>query len=176
VFASDDDGRSWSCLAKLDADARNEVETTLLRTKSGKIILLVRTNVAYGGKGSDGLPIACLLQAESRDDGKTWTSFRETGMSSLASPAHLLQLQDGRILCSHASRTYPGSIYVTTSSDEGATWDTERTRTLADDLGNWDTAYPTSCQLADGTIITTWYANLLGRYHIPAVRYQPEEL
>ena len=43
-------------------------------------------------------------------------------MSSMASPGHLLQLADGRILCTHASRHYPGSIYVTVSSDEGETW------------------------------------------------------
>jgi hypothetical protein len=175
VFASDDDGRSWSCLARLESDPRCVVETTMLRTVSGKIILLVRTEPGLA-RGADGLPIGCLLQAESHDDGATWTAFRETTLSSLSTPAHLLQLQDGRILCSHASRAYPGSIYVTTSSDEGITWDSARTRTLADDLGNWDTAYPTSCQLADGTIITTWYANMLGRYYIPAVRYRADEV
>jgi hypothetical protein len=92
----------------------------------------------------------------------------------MTAPGHLLQLQDGRILCSHASRAYPGSIYVTTSSDEGATWNASRV--ITNDLQNWDTSYPTSGQLADGTIITTWYANLFGKFFVAALRYKPEDV
>ena len=117
-----------------------------------------------------------LLQSVSLDDGKTWSELREVGMSSMNTPAHLLQLQDGRVLCTHASRTYPGSVYVTLSRDEGETWDTENTRIITNDLANFDSTYPTSGQLADGTLLTTWYANLFGKFYVAVKRYRPESL
>ncbi len=40
------------------------------------------------------------------------TVVQPTAMSSMSTPADLLQLKDGRILCSHASRGYPGSIHL----------------------------------------------------------------
>jgi hypothetical protein len=179
VFSSDDDGRSWSCLAKAPVDPRVEGEPTLLRTRSGRIIMIVRTMTPYrlaSGKGYDWHRWGGLLQSESLDDGRTWTTFRETGMGSMSSPGHLLQLADGRILCSHASRAYPGSIYATVSRDDGETWDVSATRVIADDLANFDSCYPTSGQLADGTIITTWYQNLFGKFFIAALRYPASAL
>lgn len=97
-------------------------------------------------------------------------------MSSMGSPGHLLQLQDGRVLCTHAERLYPGSIYVTTSDDEGASWNTQNTKTVANDVVNFDSCYPTTGQRADGVLITVWYANLFGKYFIPSLTYRPEQL
>jgi len=169
LFASDDNGRSWHVLSHLPRHPHTIGEGTLLQTKSGKITLLSRTQ--WGGAG--GLEKGGLLQSDSFDDGQSWSEWRQTGMSSMGSPGHLLQLQDGRIMCTHASRAYPGSIYVTLSSDEGATWDTAGTRIVANDVVNWDSCYPTSGQMADGTIITVWYANLFGKFFLPALIYAP---
>jgi hypothetical protein len=30
--------------------------------------------------------------------------------------------------------------------------------------------------MKDGTLITVWYTNLLGKFFIPAFRYRPEDL
>jgi len=169
VFASDDNGRTWQVFSHLPRHPHTIGEATLLQTQSGKIILLSRTQ--WGGEG--GLEKGGLLQSDSHDDGQTWSEWRQTGMSSMGSPGHLLQLQDGRILCTHASRAYPGSIYVTLSHDEGATWDTDNTRIVANDIANWDACYPTSGQMADGSIITVWYMNLFGKFFIPALIYKP---
>jgi len=93
-----------------------------------------------------------------------------------AGGADLLQLRDGRILVSHAARAYPGSIYVTISHDEGRTWDTAHTHVLTHDLANYDSTYPTSGQLPDDTILTTWYGNLFGKFYVAVLRYRPEDL
>jgi len=172
IFCSEDDGRAWQVLACLPHHPYIIGEPTLLQTQSGKIVLLSRTQ--WGNEG--GLEKGGLLQIESQDDGKTWGEWRQTGMSSMGSPAHLLQLQDGRVLCTHAARQHPGSIYVTTSNDQGATWSTQSTRTVANDIVNWDACYPTSGQLPNGDIITVWYANLFGKFFLPTLRYRPEEL
>lgn len=148
-------------------------ECTLLRTASGRILLLARSQP---GGLTDMTRRGAILQSVSTDDGVTWSPLAPTNMSSMGSPAHLLQLQDGRILVSHASRHYPGSIYVTTSRDEGRTWDTDHTRIVTMDLQNFDSCYPTSGQLADGTILTTWYGNLFGRFYVALLRYRPEAL
>ncbi|MFK7694138.1 sialidase family protein [Paenibacillus sp. HJGM_3] len=172
IFYSDDDGRSWDVLAKLPRHQHTGGEPTLLRTKSGKILLLARTERT----GFEWIHKGHILQSESYDDGRTWSGLRPTSLSSMSSPAHLLQLQDGRILCSHGSREHPNSIYVTVSHDEGATWATEHTKILANDLPSFDCCYPTSGQLADGTIITVWYGNLFGKFFAKAMLYQPDHL
>jgi hypothetical protein len=173
VYFSDDEGRTWDVLGRLPACPHLHDEATMLQTKKGKIILLSRVPSHLG---DDPLQHGGVLQSESSDEGKTWSPWRATGMSSMSTPAHLLRLQDGRILCTHASRGYPGEIYVTLSHDEGESWDTNNTRIVTNDLASWDSTYPTSGQLADGTLITTWYANLFGKFYIATLRYRPEQL
>jgi hypothetical protein len=67
-------------------------------------------------------------------------------------------------------------VYATVSHDEGETWDTDNTRIVTNDLVNNDTTYPTTAQLADGTLVTTWYANLFGKFFVAVKRYRPEDL
>jgi Neuraminidase (sialidase) len=173
VFSSDDDGRSWQVLARVPRHPSVVGECAMLRTASGKILIISRSENRLGqGWMNHGM----LLQAESHDDGRTWSPWQTTQMSSDSSPGHLLQLQDGRILCSHASRKHPGSIYVTMSCDEGQTWDTADTRLVMNDLANWDSCYPNSGQLADGTVITVWYANLFGKFFLAAFLWRPEQI
>ncbi|MCE9589598.1 MAG: glycoside hydrolase [Planctomycetes bacterium] len=173
IFHSDDNGRHWSVLAKLPNHPFTLGECTMLRTKSGRIVLIARSQPQGG---TNMVERGALLQSVSLDEGLTWSPLVDTPMSSMNSPGHLLQLQDGRILCTHASRAYPGSIFTTLSRDEGRTWDTANTKVVTNDLQNFDSCYPTSGQLADGTIITTWYANVLGKFYLGTLRYNPSEL
>lgn len=170
---SDDNARTWHFLSKVPEDRRVMGEPTILRTRGGRVILLARSEVP---QGIDMTCFGMVMQSVSLDEGKTWSPPEPTGMSSMSSPAHLLQLQDGRILVSHSARAYPGSIYITLSHDEGRTWDTAHTRLVTDDLANYDSTYPTSGQLPDGTILTTWYSNLFGKFFIAVLRHRPEEL
>lgn len=181
LLRSDDQGRHWQVHATIPMDPRQDGgEPTLLRTRSGKILLLVRTCQGLQGNiqalGGDWRASGDLLQTESTDEGQTWSAYRSTGLSSLNTPGHLLQLADGRILCSHAARQFPNAVYLTTSPDEGRTWDTARTRVATIDLDNFDCTYPTSAQLPDGTIVTVWYGNMFGKFFIRALRHRPEDL
>ena len=173
VFRSDNNGRSWQLHSKLPYHPCVIGEPTILRTKSGKLLILARSEA---WRGQDWHQQGMLYQTVSTDEGKTWSELQPTAMSSMSSPGHLLQLQDGRILCTHASRNYPGSVYATVSRDEGETWDTANTHVLANDIVNYDSCYPNTGQMADGTLITVWYANLFGKFFIPALRWRPEEL
>jgi len=173
IHCSDDSGRHWKPLGNVPEHQDVIGEPTLLRTRSGRIILLARSELKTGIDFTRRGPI---FQSVSDDDGQTWSCLEATGMSSMSAPAHLLQLSDGRILVSHAARAYPGSIYVTISHDEGRTWDTDHTRLITHDLANYDSTYPTSGQLPDGTILTTWYGNLFGKFYVAVLRYRPEDL
>jgi len=176
VHASDDDGRSWTLLSTLPVHRYAIGEPTLLRTASGKIVLLSRSHCGWNTRGPSWTERGMVLQSVSRDEGRTWSALEPTTLSSLNSPAHLLQLQDGRILCTHASRMYPGSVYVTVSRDEGDTWDSANMKLITNDLQNIDSCYPTSGQLADGALLTTWYSNLFGKFYIAVLRWRPEQL
>ncbi len=170
IYASDDNARHWSYLASLPAFPHLVGEPTLLRGAKGRIVVLARTVAA---------DIRCsgmLVQYNSEDDGQTWSDPIPTAMSSLSTPAHLIQLQDGRFLCTHASRGYPASIYVTVSEDQGATWNTANTKVITNDIVSEDSTYPTTCQLADGTLLTAWYGSLFGKFYIAGLRYAPGEL
>lgn len=173
IFRSDDHGRSWQFHSKLPFHPSALGEATLLRTRSGRLVLLSRSE-AWSGR--EWTKFGMLHQSVSEDEGTTWSGLTPTGMSSMSSPGHLLQLMDGRILCTHASRHHPCSIYATLSHDEGRTWDTVNTRIITQDLVNDDSCYPNSGQLADGSLITVWYANLFGKFHIPTLQYRPEDL
>ena len=173
IFSSDDNGRSWQVLSKVPPRAFIVGEAALLRTPSGKILLLSRSQEFMGRRAE---ATGSVMQSVSLDSGETWSELRDVGMSSMNTPAHLLQLKDKRILCTHASRHHPRSVYATVSLDEGETWDTDNTRIITNDLTNNDTTYPTTAQLADGTLVTTWYANLFGKFFVAVKRYRPQDL
>ncbi len=176
VHASDDDGRRWALLATLPAHRYAIGEPALLRTASGKILLLSRSHCGWNSRGPRWTERGMVLQSVSHDDGRSWSPLAPTTLPSLNSPAHLLPLQDGRILCTHASRMYPGSVYVTVSRDDGETWASDTMKLVANDLQNFDSGYPTTGQLPDGTLLTTWYANLFGQFFIAVLRWLPDQV
>jgi len=94
----------------------------------------------------------------SNDGGKTWSEPK------LISPqgqenAHILELKDGRLLCSFTSRI-PGlfGVVMRMSSDGGATWSLPvlLISTPARDWHKTDCGYPSSIQLEDGSIVTAY--------------------
>ena len=174
IFHSDDNGRSWSCLAKLPRSPFPLVEPSIVDCGE-RIVLVTRSERHFRG-GRHWRLRGGLMQSVSEDGGSTWSDWLPTGMSSMSSPAHLLKLADGRLLCTHGQREHPRSILLTLSYDDGATWDTDHTRVLADDIANFDACYPVSGQLSDGSIVSTWYGNRFGRFYIMAALYKTDDL
>jgi hypothetical protein len=56
---------------------------------------------------------------------------------------------------SYGSRTAPLGIRAKISRDHGQSWSNEFF--LTDDAPNWDLGYPSTAQLADGSLVTVWY-------------------
>lgn len=114
-----------------------------------------------------------LYQARSFDQGRTWVDLGATPM--WGHPAHLLLLDDGRLLCSYGYRRPPYGVRACVSEDQGVTWNIGREMVLRDDGESRDVGYPSSVQLAGGTLVTVYYIHGPdGIRHIAATRWQLE--
>lgn len=147
VIRSTDMGRTWGSPAVLAADPENKIgfaEPCLLRTRRGELIAMLRTE-------------GYLYQSNSSDNGRTWSQPVKTAMWGF--PAHLLELRDGRILCSYGYRRKPFGVRASISKDSGKTWDTQNEIILRNDGGTHDLGYPSSVEFPDGRVLTTYWFN-----------------
>ena len=147
VLRSRDRGRSWgepSVIGEQGVHGIGYNEPALIHLTSGRMIALLRTG-----------PAGWLYQSDSNDLGQTWSTPAKTPMWGY--PAHLRQLQDGRLLATYGHRREPFGIRACLSSDGGKSWNIESEIVLRDDLKNRDLGYPTTTQLDDGTLLTAYY-------------------
>ncbi len=163
VVFSSDGGNSWGDAVSIGTGDYNE--TDLLRLREDRWLAAART-------ARD----AHLELFVSEDEGRSW---RREGPLTLPRqhPAHLCALSDGRVLLTYGVRNqnYYG-VAARLSEDEGQSWGPPRRLVDLDDAT--DGGYPSSVQLADGTVVTAYYANRIAchrRYHMGVVRWQPDE-
>ena len=154
MIRSTDGGKTWGSPSVMAEDPEQVMafaETALLRKKDGGLMALHRT--ADGGGAKRGY----LFQTDSSDEGRTWTKPLATKMWGW--PAHLLELKDGRILCTYGYRREPYGVRASLSGDGGKTWDVEKEIVLRDDGGSGDLGYPSSVELPDGRVLTIYWFN-----------------
>jgi sialidase-1 len=147
VIRSKDKGRTWGEPALLADDPEKKIsfpEPCLLRRRDGGLISMLRT----GG---------FLYQSNSSDDGRTWSKPVKTELKGF--PAHLLELKDGRILCTYGYRFQPYGVRAAISRDGGKTWDKQHEIVLRDDGGTSDLGYPSAVELPDGRVFLTYWFN-----------------
>ncbi|MEO7653051.1 MAG: sialidase family protein, partial [Bryobacteraceae bacterium] len=147
VITSKDKGKTWGNPVFVAEDPERKlhfVEAGIVRLKSGKIILMHRTE-------------SYLYQSESMDDGKTWKPPFKTPMWGY--PAHLLELKDGRILCTYGHRRPPYGVRACISRDGGKTWDIDKEMVLRADGGTSDLGYPSVVELPEGGVFSVYWFN-----------------
>ncbi len=145
VMRSVDRGRSWAAPALVAGQGEIGFnEPSLLCLPNGRIIALMRT-----------MPAAHLYQSVSEDGGRTWTRPQRTPIWGY--PADLRLLKDGRVLASYGYRRPPYGIRACLSEDSGRSWPIKNEIVLRDDFPNTDLGYPTTAELADGTLLTAYY-------------------
>jgi len=147
VIRSTDRGKTWGDPVLVAEDPEHDmwfVESGIVRLRSGKIIIMHRTE-------------NFLYQSESVDNGKSWSGPKKTPMWGWV--AHLLELSDGRLLCTYGYRKSPFGVRACISRDGGKTWDIKNELVLRDDGGNWDLGYPSSVELPDGRVLTVYWIN-----------------
>lgn len=164
-LTSRDDGRTWKDAVPLAGDGRHN-ETDILHLDNGKWLAASRTQ----DEGN-------LELFASDDDGATW-QFRKHLTGPAMHPAHLTQLQDGRILLSFGIRFgHFHGVGIRMSEDQGTSWGTISVITHTKNAT--DNGYPSSIELDDGTIATAWYANasdMHARYHMGVTVWHPDEV
>ncbi len=160
---SEDDGRSWTWVATITTDA---TETALLPLGSDGWLAACRRHTPEGS--------GFVQQFRAGPEGSGWEPEAVVSDSQQI-PANLLRLDDGRIWLSYGARNPDGSgIYGRLSADEGVTW-TPAIRCGA--VRSNDSGYPSSVQLADGSILIAYYTktSLPHQYEMRTVRLHPEQ-
>jgi len=156
VYRSPDDGKTWGEPAALDEkNFRNE--TALVHLGGGKWLAAAR--------------VSELQLYRSEDDAKTWTACGPLTRPS-QHPGDFLPLRDGRLMLTYGNRTADRGVDVRFTRDAGKTWSAPLR--VADFQG--DGGYPASVQLADGSVVTAYYASKSSyhhRYHMGVVVWDP---
>jgi hypothetical protein len=143
VLRSDDAGLTWSAPRSAGEDPSCLFEEpAALALPSGRLLMLLRENRRR-----------TIFSVHSNDGGLAWSAPVPTGIDGY--PAHLLQLADGRLLCTYGYRKPPYAIRAVLSDDDGATWQIERTITIRENLPNKNLGYP--CTVVVGTGLLTLY-------------------
>jgi sialidase-1 len=152
VCESKDDGQSWQRLAAIPTrkgdDSKNYHELHAVEAANGDLITHIRNHNKKHNRET--------LQTESRDGGKTWTEPHSIGVWGL--PSHMLRLKDGRLMMSYGHRRKPFGNQARLSADHGKSW-SEPIIVSGDGAGG-DLGYPSTVQLADGSLVTVWYEKL----------------
>jgi hypothetical protein len=152
VCESKDDGLTWQWLSEIptrkgDTFASMYHELHCVEASDGTIIAQIRNhNQANAG---------WTLQTESSDGGKTWT---EPHPICFGMPSFLLKLRDGRLLMTYGHRRAPYGNQARVSSNNGKTWSDEMI--ISGDGMGGDLGYPSTVELADGTLLTVWYETM----------------
>jgi len=147
VFAvrSSDGGLSWSRPSLVAAGLDHEFEEpAILRCRSGRLLAILRDNKTR-----------YLHQVESTDDGVTWTAPRRLEIGGY--PAHLLELDDGRVLLTYGWRGPDYGIRAVVSPDEGRNWEIAETIRIRGGLPNKNLGYPATIAAGDGGYFTVYY-------------------
>ena len=154
VCESRDDGQSWQWLAAIPArpgdDPEHYHELHAVETGDGRIVAQIRNHNAANANET--------LQTESSDGGRTWAVPRAIGVWGL--PSHLLKLRDGSLLMTYGHRRAPLGNQARLSTDHGRTW--SEPLVISGDGITGDLGYPSTVELADGTLLSVWYEVMAG--------------
>lgn len=151
VAESRDDGLTWQWLAEIplrSGDKKSAYhELHVVEANDGTLVAQIRNH--------NEADKSWTLQTESKDGGKSWSQPRPI---CFGLPSHLLKLRDGRLLMSYGYRRPPYGNRARISTDHGRTWGEEMI--LSQDGKNGDLGYPSTVELAGGTLLTVWYESM----------------
>jgi len=192
IIFSDDDGLTWSEPVVTACDKEGKIcyhEPSILVLSNHHIIAtyrILRETQVSSQKDENDVPshVDDILFNESRDGGKTWSEPQPTGVAG--HPTHMIQLQEGPVLCVYGYRAPPYGIRAVLSTDNGKTWNTEKELILRDDAAcsdpdhaidsAIDIGYPFVTQLSDGRLMAVYYFNVgEGRCFVAATFFSVDD-
>jgi len=155
---SKDGGLTWEVLGQVPvypgSVPANYHEPHVVELPSGTLLGMIRIE---NGGGKDlkaaGLLDFSIMQTESTDGGRTWSVPKPLGFHG--SPPHLLRHSSGLLILTYGYRQSPYGQRVAFSRDDGKTWD--HNWIIRDDGPDGDLGYPSTVELADGSLFTVCY-------------------
>jgi sialidase-1 len=154
---SKDGGRTWETVGTVPIHPEtvpvNYCEPHLVELPSGRLIGMIRFENSGKDLTESGMPTFSMLQTESGDGGRTWTTVRPLGFHG--SPPHLLRHSSGVLILTYGYREKPYGQRVALSYDDGATW--EHDWIIRDDGPDGDLGYPSTVEMADGSLFSVYY-------------------
>ncbi len=145
VMHSGDGGQSWGRpISAASEPGLLFEEPCALAAGDGRILLLLRENRTRS-----------LYQVTSADGGQSWSRPVSTGIAGY--PAHLVELADGRIVCTYGWRPPDYGIRAVVSTDRGQSWDLQKPIILRAGLPNRDLGYPCTLVSANRSLCTFYY-------------------
>jgi sialidase-1 len=141
---SADGGRTWEVAGTVPVhpgtDPANYHEPHVVELPNGKLVGMIRFE---GG----------MSQTESTDGGRTWTAAKPLDFNGF--PPHLLRHSSGVLILSYGYRSKRSGQRVALSRDDGASW--EHSVIIRHDGPDSDLGYPSTVELADGSLFTVYY-------------------
>jgi len=116
----------------------------------------VLCHIRVQGDTDAGAKVFTTFQSVSRDGGRTWSRPERILDVKGGAPAHIMKHSSGVLISAYGYREAPYGIKVMISNDNGKTWSTGHdiyVNGISPDLG-----YPSTVELADGTLLTVFYA------------------
>ncbi len=174
AYVSYDEGITWEFRSQIPYPAQLEddllSEPYAIKLDNGEILLAVRSEKNVSPSDRESLKIYLTRSA---DDGKTWSEPKLLDL--YGAPPHLLQHSSGAIILAYSSRKAPMGEYVRVSYDNGKTWSKD---TCIASASHWDHGYPTSVELDNGDILTTYYGRCEGDdfNSVHSIRWNLKEL
>jgi hypothetical protein len=180
---SSDRGRTWRVVGRVPVaprtDAANYHEPHVVELPSGRLVAAIRVQ-DRGDKlvAGAGIPSFTIMQTESADGGATWSIPQWVGFKG--SPPHLVRHSSGVLVMSYGCRDMRYGERVAISRDDGRSWDANLM--LRNDGPDRDLGYPSTVELADGSLLTVYYQKaakgekcslLWSRWQLPAANPVP---
>jgi hypothetical protein len=138
-------------------------EAHVLELPSGKLIGAIRLENGKGEHGDvtkAGLTHFSTLLTTSTDGGRTWSLPHSLGYGS---PPHLLSHSSGALILTYSYRMMGFGQRVGISRDEGQSWEWDWI--IRNDAPDWDLGYPSTVELADGSLFTVYYQKFAAGEH-----------
>ncbi len=154
AYTSTDSGYTWTLLggfAVPSSKFASACEPHIIQLRDGSFLAAFRFDQTL----DNGTKVLGTALSRS-EDGVLWEE--PAALSQVyGSPPHLLELSNGIIVLSYGYRRTPTGTRARLSYDGGKTWGREIVLAVSDDHTYGDLGYPSTVELADGTLVTAYY-------------------
>ncbi|MDD5596863.1 MAG: sialidase family protein [Victivallaceae bacterium] len=160
VLRSADAGKSWGDPTLIEVGLGCEEEFALLELAEGRLLAALR---------GSGIGSHCLWLSNSEDNGRSWSRPPRKVTDQWEHPGDLTLLSNGWIMLTFGCRLPPCGVRALISKDMGQTWDYTRNIVLVDNCQGIDCGYPTTIEVDDEFLATSYYRKVSRKPYFPGL-------